>query len=155
MNIKYEVREHGVLKIKYDKEEMEKLFERFEAVGLSKAKTEKGFGRDVKVEYYRENSKQRDIFISLIKETANTDLDNSSAKEAFYNNLLDDINTPLIVSGKINIAALRVIPKSDTVEIETEKYLSYSEVVRIIFTLSFVIRLFMKNSRTISANLSI
>jgi hypothetical protein len=119
MKVKFEIEKgYPYLIVKYENDEWQKIESILKSLGLQKAYTEKGFGKNLKFEYYREN---------------NTELLNY-IKNYFYshlNNVVDDINDYLY-NGYFNIAVFRVIPnEDDEVKILLDKYLTIYELKKL------------------------
>jgi len=119
MKIKFEVEKgYPYLVIKYEGDEWQKIESILKNLGLQKAYTEKGFGKNLKLEYYRENDTELLNFL----------------RNYFYShlsNVIDDIND-YIYNGYFNIAVFRVIPnQNNEVKILLDKYLTIYELKKL------------------------
>ena len=120
MKVKFEIdKGYPYLIIKYDDGEWEKIENILKSLGLQKSYTEKGFGKNLKFEYYRENDTELLNYI----------------KNYFYShisNIIDDINDYLYDNQHFNIAIFRVIPNSQNeVKILLDKYLTIYELKKL------------------------
>jgi len=119
MKIKFEIQKgYPYLIIRYEGDEWQKIENILKNLGLQKAYTEKGFGKNLKFEYYRENDTE---LLNYLK----------SYFYAHLNNVVDDINDYLY-NGYFNIAIFRVIPTSQNeVKILLDKYLTIYELKKL------------------------
>jgi hypothetical protein len=151
------VNEESKLFLRYENNEWERLREKFESMGLKTAKTEMGFGRGIKTEFYK--SARGKLLEFLI--------DNGSVKDKvgevpvflFESSYLifDDINSSAIVGrGYCNIAPLRVIPdENNSVEIGLSKYMKSAEVMNYATLLAKVYRALDEISDPVEINIKI
>jgi hypothetical protein len=119
MKVKFEIEKgYPYLIVKYENDEWQKIENVLKSLGLQKAYTEKGFGKNLKLEYYRENDTELLNFL----------------RNYFYShlsNVIDDIND-YIYNGYFNIAVFRVIPNEDNeVKILLDKYLTIYELKKL------------------------
>jgi hypothetical protein len=120
MKIKFEIEKgYPYLILRYENDEWQKIENVLKSLGLEKAYTELGFGKNLKFEYYRENDTELLNYI----------------KNYFYSHLnyvIDDINDLVYHNGYFNIAIFRVIPNSQNeVKILLDKYLTIYELKKI------------------------
>jgi hypothetical protein len=120
MKIKFEIEKgYPYLVIKYENDEWQKIENVLKSLGLQKAFTERGFGKNLKFEYYRENDTELLNYI----------------KNYFYahlSNVVDGINDLVYYNGYFNISIFRVIPNENgEVKILLDKYLTIHELKRV------------------------
>jgi len=119
MKVKFEIEKgYPYLVIKYEDNEWQKIEDVLKSLGLQKAYTEKGFGKNLKFEYYRENDTELLNYL----------------KNYFYSHLnyvVDDINDFVYYNGYFNIAIFRVIPNNNEVKILLDKYLTIYELKKL------------------------
>jgi hypothetical protein len=120
MKIKFEIEKgYPYLVIRYEGDEWQKIETILKNLGLQKAYTEKGFGKNLKLEYYRENDTELLNYI----------------KNYFYSHLsyvVDDINDYIYYNGYFNIAIFRVIPNEDgEIKLLLDKYLTIYELKKV------------------------
>jgi hypothetical protein len=119
MKVKFEIEKgYPYLILKYENDEWQKIENVLKSLGLQKAFTERGFGKNLKLEYYRENDTELLNFL----------------RNYFYShlsNVIDDIND-YIYNGYFNIAVFRVIPnQNNEVKILLDKYLTIYELKKL------------------------
>jgi hypothetical protein len=143
MRVKFEIEQgYPYLVIKYEPGEWEKIENILKALNLKKTTTERGFGKNLKLEYYRESDTEllnylRNYFKSHIK------------------NVIDDINSYLYDNGYFNIAIFRVVPTNNEVKILLDKYLTVYELKLIFEKIAEVYEILMNIALQAQANFSI
>jgi hypothetical protein len=144
MKVKFEIEKgYPYLIVKYEDDEWTKIENILKSLGLQKAYTEKGFGKNLKFEYYRENDTELLNYL----------------KEYFYshlNNVVDDINDYIYYNGYFNIAIFRVIPnQNNEVKILLDKYLTIYELKKLFEKIKELYEILLNIALKSEANISI
>jgi len=104
--------------LEFDRGEYAYFSDKFEALGLKKAHTEKGLGRGLSLDYYQ--SRENEILASI----GNIGIAGIQ--------LIDDINGSATCNGNtFNIAIFRIIPVDGKVEIPLSSYLTHVELKKL------------------------
>jgi len=143
MKVKFEIEKgYPYLIIRYENDEWEKIENILKNLGLQKAFTEKGFGKNLKFEYYRESDTE---LLSYLKEYFYSHL----------NNVVDDINDLVYYNGYFNIAIFRVIPQNGEVKILLDKYLTIYELKKLFEKIKELYEIILNIALKSEANLKI
>jgi hypothetical protein len=143
MKIKFEIdKGYPYLLLKYENDEWQKIESILKNLGLQKAFTEKGFNKNLKLEYYRESDTELLNYL----------------KNYFYShisNIIDDINDCLY-DGYFNIALFRVIPdQNGEVKILLDKYLTILELKKLFEKIKEIYELLLNLALKSEVNLKI
>jgi len=142
MKIKFEIdKGFPYLIIKYENDEWEKIENILKNLGLQKAFTEKGFNKNLKLEYYRENDTE---LLNYLRNYFSSHL----------SNIIDNIND-YIYNGYFNIAIFRVIPQNGEVKILLDKYLTIAELKKLFEKIKEIYELLLNLALKSEANIKI
>ena len=150
MEIEYKVKDGaGLLTIAYGNGEYEIIRDKLESLGLEVAETKLGFGRNLKLNYYRERRESRNVLVNIVAAKAR------ELNQDYSNNYYDDINSSIIASGRTNLAVLRVIPDDDkNIELAMDTFVSAIEIGNFINNFTNAIRAIFDETRAVKANIS-
>ena len=142
MKIKFEIdKGYPYLIIKYEDDEWTKIENILKNLGLQKSYTEKGFGKNLKFEYYRENDTE---LLNYLRNYFSSHL----------SNIIDNIND-YIYNGYFNIAIFRVIPQNGEVKILLDKYLTIAELKKLFEKIKEIYELLLNLALKSEANIKI
>jgi hypothetical protein len=106
--------ENPYLVLEYEGGEKEKIHNKFRDLGIETTTTERAWGEDITLEYYRATN--RTFFNSLNLQTG------------YREEFVDDINSKVFEGGVFNIAVFRAVPTANKIKVPLDSMLTIVEI---------------------------